>query len=321
MTEHSAQDRGAERLRELVSVVMVVKNEATHLSRSLPLLADQEIDLPLELVVVDSGSTDSTLEVVRSWQRSLSLRLQEIPPDSFHHARTRNLGASFATGRYLVFLGGDAVPLGGTWLRELLAPLRSGNERVAASYGKQLPRDDADLPNRLRMEFNYGNEPMLKRTGAGLSSKELYFFSSVNCAIDRERTGSEPPFAEHLPVGEDITLSRRLLEEGWSIAYVPSAAVVHSHNYSALGALRRGFDSAVVYERLGLFSAGDRSIRSDGLRYLRTSLRRAICGGPISLLRFGAFFVCWAAGVQLGRRHRILPEFLRRSLSKYGVTA
>lgn len=304
----------------VVSVVMVVKNEAHHLARSLPLVARQDLGLPVEVIIVDSGSTDGTLETVRHWRGDLALRLHEILPGSFHHAKTRNLGASLARGRYLVFLGGDAVPLDETWLRELLAPLRGSDDRVAASYGRQLPREDVDLPNRLRMEFNYGERPIMKHAGAGLSSKELYFFSSVNCALDRERAGGGAPFEEWLPVGEDITLSRRLLSAGLSIAYTPRAAVVHSHNYSAIGILRRGFDSAVVYERLGLFGARDRSIRSDGLRFLRTSAQRALAGGPLSVVRFCGYFICWGAGVQLGRRHRALPPFVRRVLTTYQTT-
>jgi rhamnosyltransferase len=302
-----------------ISIIMLVKNEAETLLQSLTVIAEQAIDRPYEVLVIDSGSTDSSVDLIRERQRkSNAWRLIQIPPSDFHHARTRNLGVALTRADHVAFLGGDAVPVDRNWLRRLSEPLTTGAERIVAAYGRQLPKPDADPANICRMSFNYGSTSFIKGKDSTLSSKERYFFSSVNCCIDR---GALPPplFDESFPVNEDVTLATRIINRGMKIAYVAEAAVIHSHNYGLTDVLRRGFDNGVTYEKLGIFKSGDRTIKGDGLRYLRDA-RQRLKGRPLlDWFRFCSFFFCTAVGVQLGVRHRLLPKFAGKALSKYGT--
>jgi rhamnosyltransferase len=220
-------------------------------------------------------------------------------------------------GRFVVFLGGDAVPLEQHWLRELVGPVARGE--AAACYGRQVPRPDADAANRCRMAYNYGPKSFRKHRDAALSTKNRYFFSSVNCCIDR-RAVDEPLFDESFPVDEDATLSRRIIDAGLGIMYCADAAVRHSHNYGPGEMLRRSFDNAVVYKRLGIFANGDPSLTRDALRYLRQGLAEARRAGLGAQGRFLALFVCSGVGWRLGMAHQWLPVPLRRALSRFQTT-
>ncbi len=299
---------------------MLVKNELRHLRRSLPVLLEQDTELPFDLTVIDSGSTDGSLDYLQGLTEADGrVRVVQIPPSEFHHARTRNLGAEITSGRLLVYLGGDAIPLGSSWLRTLAAPILAPRTDVVATYGRQVPRAGAGISNQCRMAYNYGPRPVEKRATARLSAKERYFFSSVACCIDRSRVAS-PPFDERFPVNEDITLSHRIIAAGSAIAYVPEAVVEHSHEYSSWQVLRRYFDHQVVYEGLGIFGAAQ---PDDSMRDLRAFLRASIVQlrghGPLDYARVGAFLCASAIGLPLGRHRRVLPRALRRRLRVYGT--
>lgn len=300
-----------------ISIAILAKNERRNLEQSLPRILDQKGHAAAELLVVDSGSTDGTVEVVRSFgERDRRVRLLEITPESFHHARTRNEAVSAIAGRYVVFLGGDAIPMNDDWLASLVRPVLEG--RVMAAYGRQVPLANADAANRCRIQFNYGLESLVKSADGRLSTKDRYFFSTVSCCVDRERV-AEPFFDESFSVNEDATLACRIIDGGGKIAYCASSVVLHSHNYSLGQMFQRAFDNGVVYRKLGIFSPSDESIRQDGLRYVGEGMRRLARDGLVAQARFFAFFVVSGLGLQLGIHHQRLPRGVRRVLSKYGT--
>ncbi len=305
----------------VVNVVILARNEAHHLQRSLPTLLNQDIEVPFDVTVIDSGSVDGSVELVRHLaDADPRLRLLQIDPAAFHHARTRNLGAEATTGRYLVYLGGDAVPIGRSWLRDLTEPVMDPERPdLVAAYGRQVARPGAGVANVARTLYNYGPEPVVKRLGAGLSPKELHFFSSVACCVDRAAV-SLPLFDPEIPVNEDVTLSRRIISAGLQIAYVPTAVVEHSHEYSSREILRRYFDNAVVYQRLGIFGRGGDDVSRGDAWQLLGAAREALRGrGPIDYLRVVIFLGASFAGVQLGRHRTLLPKRLQRALTVYGT--
>ena len=304
----------------LISIVMLAKDELRHLSRSLPLIRDQEISHPYEVLVIDSGSTDGSVEFVRrAAGQDPRITLTEIAPGEFHHARTRNLGMRLARGDLVVFLGGDAVPADRGWLFNLVTPVLAGEaDHIAASYGRQIPREDADLSNRIRMSFNYHDRPVVKEHGADLSRKELYFFSSVNCCIHRRLLAYEVPYFDAtVRVNEDITLSYRIISDNYKIVYCPDAAVIHSHNYGNREILRRYFDNAVTFSKAGIFLDQGPAVRGDSGDFLRHALHLLRGQGIGDWGRVALFLLCAATGLTLGLHYRALPPGVARRLSQY----
>jgi rhamnosyltransferase len=303
-----------------LSIIMVVKNEARNLEISLPIVLRQTIAAPYEVILIDSGSTDGSIALIEGIAvRDPRVRLIRIRPEEFHHARTRNAGVELARGAYVVFLGGDALPRDDSWLGNLVRPIMDGTaDGVALAYGRQVPRTDADVSNVCRMTFNYGDVSRVKRRGQGLSSRELFFFSSVSCCVSRALV-STPFFDDAYPVNEDVTLSARVIAADLAIAYCADSVVVHSHNYGYWEMLQRAFDNAVVYRKLGIFGAGDPTVRQDGGRYLQHATRILRARRPQDILEFLGFFLVSATGVQLGRHYGRLPPSWGRALSKYGT--
>src|SRR5512135_356152 len=122
-----------------VSILILTKNGGTDFRACLEQVHAQSTTRPSEIIVVDSGSTDGTIE----FARSLGARVKQIAPEAFHHARTRNLAAGMARGQVLVFLSQDAIPASGRWLEAVVKNF--ADPGVGAVYGKQLPRRGASL--------------------------------------------------------------------------------------------------------------------------------------------------------------------------------
>jgi rhamnosyltransferase len=303
-----------------ITIVMNVNNERATLEMSLPRLYQQKNTPPWELIVIDSGSTDGSDRLVQRYvDRYPNIRFHKIKPDDFHHARTRNLGLQQARGEIVVFLAGDALPADETWLSSLTAPLDS-DDRVAGVYGRQLPRDDADTFNRLRSEWNYPEKPLVKsqKSPTSLSPKERAFFSTVNCCVHLGRTGPVR-FDDTLSVNEDVGLSWRLLSEGWKLAYSPDAAVIHSHNRRPLELLRRYFDNAVTYRRIGIQVKAGPSFLRDSSGFGLFVVRRLRGKGVWSWFVVGLYMFAGGAGLILGRLAPLMPRPLVRWISAHGV--
>ena len=296
----------------MISVVIPVLNGGADLVRCLDAIGRQVVDEGVEIVVVDSGSQDGSVEAARAH----GARVHEIPLSEFGHGRTRNLGAELAHGETLVFTSQDAVAAGETWLASLVRSL-AGKEGVAGAYGRQLPHEEATPPERYFLDFLYGPEPRVQRLDAGTEPDfEQTLFSNVNSAI-RRAVWREFPFADDLIMSEDQEWSRRVLRAGYELVYEPEAAVHHSHRYSVADAFRRFFDSGVSAERsYAADNAAGGALRRAGARYARGEVEWLWGTGQRRWLPYAAVYeLAKFTGMQLGRRHRRLPLPLKRRFS------
>jgi len=297
----------------MISVVIPVKDGGDDLVRCLDAIRSQAIAEEVEIVVVDSGSTDGSVAVARA----KGAIVHEIAARSFSHGASRNLGARHSRGELLVFISQDAIPADQRWLARVTSPLRE-DPRVAGVYGGQLPHPAARPPERYFLSFLYGPAPKRQRaSGIDELSMETTLFSNVNAAIPRA-IWERFPFVEDIVMSEDQEWSRRVLLAGYTLAYEPSAAVHHSHNYTLAAAFRRFFDSGVSADRAYL--AGQKQ----SVRVLRRAALRYARGEAVWLWRTGqARWVPYAAlyegvkmlGLILGVNHRLLPARLKRWFS------
>jgi rhamnosyltransferase len=298
----------------MISVVIPVKDGGADIVRCLNAIAGQQVDDEVEVVVVDSGSRDGSAQRAR---RS-GARVQEIPPREFHHGRTRNIGASLTRGDVLVFTSQDAYAATETWLADLTKPLHA-DENVAGVYGRQLPHHDATPPERYFLDFLYGPEP--RRQGLPPSEELTYestLFSNVNSTLPRN-VWEAYPFAEDIVMSEDQEWSRRVLLAGLGIIYEPAAAVYHSHAYSIAGAMRRFFDSGASAERSYVDGSGSTTaLWKAGARYAQGELTWLWATGQRRWIPYTAVYeLAKFAGLQLGRRHHMIPAPLKARLSAH----
>ena len=297
----------------MISVVIPVKDGGLDLVRCLRAIAQQQVDEGVEIIVVDSGSSDGSAQRARL----AGAQVFEIPASEFTHGGARNLGAELARGDVLVFTTQDAYAADASWLATLVAPLRQ-HPGVAGVYGRQLPHDDAVPSERYFLDFLYGPQRRTQRLedARGLTF-EATLYSNVNAAVPRA-VWERFRFADDLIMSEDQEWSRRVLLAGLTIIYEPRAAVHHSHAYTLAAAFRRFFDSGASASRSYVSEArGSRTaLRRAGTRYAvgeiswlwRTGQRRWL---PFAAIYESAKF----AGLQLGLRHERLPESLKRRFS------
>lgn len=297
----------------MISVVIPARNGGEDLARCLAGIGAQRVDEEIEIVVIDSGSTDGSAEIARA----AGAVVTEIDPDEFGHGRTRNLGVQVARGELLVFTSQDAVAHDEHWLAALSAAARSGPE-VAGAYGRQLPHEDARPPERFFLDFLYGPEARIQRVR---EDEELTFettlFSNVNAGIPRwalERF----PFRDDLTMSEDQEWSRRALRAGFSLVYEPRAAVRHSHAYTIRSAFQRFFDSGMSAEHSYVEGDGSRAaLRRAGARYAREEITWLWTTGQARWIPYTVLYeLAKFTGLQLGLRHRRLP---RRLVSRFST--
>jgi glycosyltransferase involved in cell wall biosynthesis len=217
-----------------VSVAIPVLNGERYLEEVLDAVRAQELDHELELLVIDSGSSDRSLDIARA----AGATVIEIPPAEFGHGRTRNLAVQRSSGELIAFLTQDSTPAGPGWLAAHLRSFALA-EHVGVSFGPHQPRPDASpLTKRLLGEFFEGfsphGGPVLHRAG------DTTYLSSNNLCLARA-AWEEVPFRD-VPFAEDQALGAYLLAAGWVKIFNPEAVVVHSHDHGLVDGFRRYFD-------------------------------------------------------------------------------
>lgn len=224
------------------TVVIPVLNGAAWLPALLGSLACQ--DVPVEVLAIDSASDDDSAALLDR----AGARVIPIARAAFDHGETRNRGAREARADYVVFLSQDAVPGEARFVSRLVQRLES-DARLAGAFARQVPRPDADpLTRRDLAAWVAGSpegrtvlEPDPARLAAlpPLERHRLTAFDNVASAVRRSLLLAHPFAATRF--GEDLEWGARMVAQGYGIAYVPEAVVVHSHRRSARALFRRNY--------------------------------------------------------------------------------
>ena len=225
-----------------ISVVIPVKNGQKYLDAVLKAVFAQEIGASFEVIVVDSGSRDNTLDIVSRYP----VRLYQIPEAEFNHGLTRNLGISKAEGRFIILLTQDAVPYDDQWMRGLVDNFKN-DDHLAGVYSRQLPHQDSGALTKFLVQRFFTSET--ERRESRIARAEDYSrltpcqkhrfcnFDNVSSCI-RKSIWQKVPFAK-TDFGEDLEWSKKVLEAGYGIVYDPKSKVCHAHDFSFSGWYRR----------------------------------------------------------------------------------
>jgi len=311
------------------SVAIPVRNGGELFAGVLAALAAQSVEH--ELLVCDSGSTDGSLELAREH----GARVLEIAPERFNHGRVRNLLMEAAQGVHVALLTQDSQPADARWLERLLEGFALAGD-VGLVYGPYRPRLDAAAPVRMELEcwfrsLSPDGAPQVQRLGEherSLAAIELVgrrgFFTDANGCLARS-AWERVPFRE-VPYAEDRTLALDMLRAGYAKAYVPQAAVIHSHNYTPGEQLRRCFDEwRALCEVYGWREPASPGHIVGQMRGVLGQARRDLVGEGVpraqrgaTLAAVGARQAVCIAGALLGSRADRLPPSVRRRLSLEG---
>jgi rhamnosyltransferase len=227
-----------------ISVVILTYNGARYLNECLSMVYRQKIETGFEVICVDSGSQDNTIEIIREYP----VILFQIDKKEFNHGLTRNFAMSKARGEYVILISQDAVPCDEYWMKALARGIEE-DERIAGVYCRQIPRDDADAITKrdINLHLTARKDKAVsfihdRKEYESLAPMEKYIFCNFDnvCSCIRHSVWEKLPFAE-TEFAEDIDWSKRALESGYKIAYEPAPAVVHSHKDSFLYQYRRSY--------------------------------------------------------------------------------
>lgn len=307
-----------------VTVAVPVRDGGPLFAGVLDALARQSVEH--ELLVCESGSLDDSPALARA----RGARVLEIAPSAFSHGGTRNLLMREASGERVAFLTQDAEPADEHWLERLLGGFDLAAD-VGIVYGPYHPRSDASPAVRIELENWFASlspdgsarverlaEAERRMPVADLIGRKG-FFTDANACLSRaawERT----PFRE-VAYAEDRVLAIDMLRAGRAKAYVPDAAVLHSHEYSPSEQLRRCFDEwRGLREVYGFKEPASPRHVARKLRGEIGAARRAARteGTPAPLVPLTRHHVVRLTGALLGSRAGMLPSWARRRLSLEG---
>jgi glycosyltransferase involved in cell wall biosynthesis len=288
----------------LASIVIRTHNESRYLPELLLSIREQSIPSDqYEVVIVDSGSTDATLDIAKRH----GCRIQHIRQSEFSFGRSLNVGCDAALGRFLIFISGHCVPVGHKWLENLLVPLESKEAHI--TYGRQ----EGGVETRFSEHMLFAKY----FPAADVPPPNEFFCNNANSAIVRD-IWAKYRFDETLTGLEDMHIARQVVADGGKVRYVPSASVYHFHHESWSRVKRRYEREAIALQKI---MPEVHVHASDAIRYFIAAVlgdwAKAISqnqflkrGWEISCFRFCQYYGTWRGN----HMHRNLS---RRAKERY----
>jgi rhamnosyltransferase len=216
------------------SIVIRAYNEEKHIGRLLTGIARQSVN-DVQVILVDSGSTDRTVEIAREY----GVEVVHILPEEFSFGRSLNLGIEHARAPFVVFASAHVFPVYPDWLERLIAPLR--NEKVALTYGKQRGAEVSHFSEQQIFHQWFPEQSQVRQPHP--------FCNNANAAIRRELWESHP-YDENIPALEDLAWAKWASEQGLLISYVSEAEVIHVHQENWQGIRNRYRREGMAFKQI-----------------------------------------------------------------------
>ena len=220
-------------MKKGISIIIPTYNGGQVFSKCLEMIGQQGYGAEIQLIIIDSGSTDGTIALA---ERAGAL-VRRLDKKHFHHANTRNEAVLLADFENIVFIVQDAVPCSETWLSELERSLYEAD--VAAVYTDQIPHDDATAYARFEIESisrARGREQKIQQIESLEAFNEMPYdvaYRTISldnvCAIYRRDLLIDIPFPE-VDFAEDMAWALKNMLLGHKVLYNPNIRVKHSHN-------------------------------------------------------------------------------------------
>lgn len=274
-------------------------------------------DLPLKKLIVDSESTDDTVNLAKRF----NFDVLPVQRKNFNHGATRQLALEYLLEKFsidaIIFLTQDVLLYDEKTLSTLVK-IFDADSTVGLTYGRQLPHNGATLEAKILRQFNYPAESQLR----SLTDKKIYgiktalnsnSFSAYRIDAIKKVGG----FPTNAILSEDMYVAAKMLLDGWKIFYNAAAQVYHSHNYTATQEFHRYFDIGVFHSRESWIRETFGSAEGAGKKFVLMKLKALWQENPLdcigAICRDGAKFF----GYRLGRLEKCLPKSFCRLLSMH----
>ena len=215
----------------IISIIIRTYNEERYLNDLLNAIINQIInDHKVEIIIVDSGSTDNTLDSASSF----NCTIKKIEKVNFSFGRSLNLGCITSNGEILIFISGHCIPANEFWLQNLINPILK-NE-VILTYGKQIGSSNTKFSELQIFEKYFPTESKIPQIG--------FFCNNANAAILKSEW-EKYRFDEDLTGLEDMYLAKKLYDSGLLLGYVSNAIVYHLHHEN-WGKIKNRFEREAI---------------------------------------------------------------------------
>lgn len=290
-----------------IGIVIPTFKAAKHLPHCLPILLKSS--LKPRILVIDSSSPDDTVALAKQMGAETVI----IPKQEFNHGATRECARQYLKTDIVVMMTQDAYPASLNLLEELVSPLLKHQASIA--YARQIPHKNAGFFEAFPRSFNYPAESHIRSVKEASQYGPYTFFCSNSCAAYLNQALDDIGGFPHVLFGEDTIVVAKLLHRGHKIAYVATAEVHHSHDYSLKQEFIRHFDMAIArHGYKDLLQVGGSDTRR-GKEYMQTMLSQLKKERP-SLIPYALLqALAKLAGYRFGKASFYAPNWFKKRLS------
>lgn len=294
----------------MITVIIPTKNGGEKFKECVHGIQKQSVSFT-EVLVVDSGSTDNTLQIAND----ANFRIISISPDKFDHGTTRAMCVELANTELILFMSQDAILTDPNSVSLLISAFR--DESVACAYGRQLPHTDADPFAISHREINYSGRSYVTALHSSYPKGfRKTFFSNAYGAYRKSTLIEVGNFDQQTIFGEDALAAAKLLKNGRRCAYVAEATIKHSHNYSIKEDFNRYFDAGVWQSQNQSLFTEFGSPEGEGWKFV--ILQTKCLYRNKNYLHFFSMILHTSAklmGYHLGKKHKLLGRKISHLLS------
>lgn len=201
----------------MISFIIRTYNEIAYTPKLIEMLQCQNSEDTKEIIFVDSGSTDGTVELLKKF----NVKILHIKKKDFNYSYALNEGIENSKGEILAILSGHSIPTDKNWFKKMATHFK--DEHIAGVYCRQIPWPNADAYERLRLEKLFGKETRVFEHQA----MDLHFSNAASCI--RRSTWEKHKFVI-TPAAEDREWAQWAITNDYKIVYDATAEVYHSHN-------------------------------------------------------------------------------------------
>jgi len=247
------------------SVIITSYNNSHNLEQCLNSLINQDYDknlIDLEIIIVDSGSTDNSIEILNRYRDKIKVILKPSHLPRLSPAIARNIGAQNSKGDILIFSDSDCI-FPSSWVKDMINSFE--NPQIDCVIGNREPDIGDGLGTFIRRydfilyseKFRISKSLLINRRNL---KKGVPFvsLSGNNFAIKKEVLnklgGMKTVFKR--PAGEDIMLEVELIKNGYNILFNPQSKVVHFHPLSMIEVFKKVFPRSEAIYLLSKYSNG-----------------------------------------------------------------
>jgi glycosyltransferase involved in cell wall biosynthesis len=207
-----------------VSVIVCAKNEAEHVSKLIPLLAQQNYP-DFEIVLIDDASSDATLDVFEAFEKEYTnVRLVKVANNEAFWGNKKfalTLGIKAATKEYLLFTDVDCYPSSSTWIAEMSAHFTL-HKTIVLGYGAYKKIPNSFLNKIIRFETLLTAVTYFSWARIG----QPYMGIGRNMAYKKEEFFNVNGFIDHMKIrsgADDLFINQAASAKNTTVCYTPES--------------------------------------------------------------------------------------------------